>query len=111
MVGDTDKIKIYMKFVAMFRDMDSEIPLTTVAVFLAVVQNEGMTMKDMAKMLNISQSSCSRNVAYLAQYHRLNKPGLGLLVTQEDPMERRRKVVQLTRRGKSFVDKLNSMIA
>lgn len=108
---DKDSIEIYMKFVEMFRDMDAEIPLTTVGVFLVVVQNEHMTMKDMAKILGISQASCSRNVAYLAQYHRLNKPGLNLLVTREDPEERRRKIVSLTQKGKRVVERMQSMVS
>ena len=111
MKGDTDKIEIYMKFVHMFRDMDAEIPLTTVAVFLTVVQKGNITMKEMVKLLGISQSSCSRNVAYLAQYHRLNKPGLNLLVTMEDPQERRRKIVSPTQRGLRVVEQMRSMVS
>ena len=106
---DGESLDLYIKFVSMFREMDADLPLTTVAVFLTVVKNENMTMKEMSKFLNISQSSCSRNVAYLSQYHRLHKPGLNLLVSREDPMERRRKIVRLTSKGRRFVEKLGVM--
>lgn len=88
------------------RKIDAEMPLQMATAFLTVASEEGITMKRLGEKLGISQSSCSRNVAALSKYHRLNKPGHDLLYATEDPEERRRKIVKLTPKGKRVAETL-----
>jgi DNA-binding MarR family transcriptional regulator len=88
------------------RKVDSEMPLQMAATFMTVANEEGITMKLLGEKLGISQSSCSRNVAALSKFHRLNKPGHDLLYATEDPEERRRKIVKLTPKGKRVAESL-----
>lgn len=81
------------------RDIDAEMPIQTASVFFRVALQPGITMKELSELENISQSSCSRNVAALSKWHRLNKLGYDLVEAREDPAERRRKVVFLTHKG------------
>lgn len=89
-----------LKILEEFRKIDPEMPMHMAAMFLIVANEEGITMKTLRERLGISQASCSRNVAALSNAHRLNKPGHDLLMATEDPVERRRKIVMLTPKGK-----------
>lgn len=89
-----------IKVIEEFRKLDAEMPMQTAAVFLNVVLNPGVTMKDLADRCGISQASTSRNIAALSKWHRLGKAGHDLVEAVEDPAERRRKIVNLTAKGK-----------
>lgn len=95
-----------------FRSVYSEMPAQQQAVFLYVAAREAEggdppTMLELCKTMGFSQSSASRNVAALSQWHRLGKPGLDLMVAAEDPAERRRKILKLTPKGRRLADRLN----
>lgn len=93
------------------RKLDAEMQLQTAATFILVAQRDGgITMKELADQLGISQASCSRNVAALSRWHRLNKPGHDLVIATEDPAERRRKIVFLTPKGKRVIKSLTDII-
>lgn len=94
-----------------FRDFDQEMQMQTAQTFIAVAMQPGITMKELSEKVGISQASCSRNVSALSRVHRLNKPGMDLVVAAEDPMERRRKVVKLTPKGQRLAETLKQVIA
>ncbi|HIB3356465.1 TPA: winged helix-turn-helix transcriptional regulator [Pseudomonas aeruginosa] len=94
-----------------FRDFDQEMQMQTAQTFIAVAMQPGITMKELSEKVGISQASCSRNVSALSRVHRLNKPGMDLVVAAEDPMERRRKVVKLTPKGQRLAETLSQVIA
>lgn len=93
-----------------FRAVDPEIPAQGVALFLYSAIYPGCTMTDLQKHLGMTQSSCSRNVSALSEWHRLEKPGLGLVAATPDPMERRRKIVRLTEKGEQLAASLTEAI-
>ncbi|KAB7627695.1 winged helix DNA-binding protein [Alkalilimnicola sp. S0819] len=86
------------------------MPLQMAVAFMLIVNYEGLTMKELCERLGISQSSTSRNVAALSKYHRLNRPGLDLVRATEDPMERRRKLVHLTSKGRRVAESLKALL-
>lgn len=98
------------KFLEEFRKIDPEMPMQMAATFVLVALLPGITMKELAERLGISQASCSRNVAALSKVHRLNKPGHDLVYAEEDPAERRRKIVRLTSKGTRVEESLKSLI-
>ncbi len=98
------------KLLEEFRKFDADMPIQTAAMFLVVAANEGITMKALGEELGISQSSCSRNVAALSKQHRLNKPGLDLVYAEEDPVERRRKIVKLTPQGRRLAQAIRGIV-
>lgn len=98
-----------LQIIEEFRKIDPEMRLQMVATFMTVANEEGITMKELGARLGISQSSCSRNVAALAQQHWLNKPGHDLLIATEDPDERRRKILKLTAKGRRVAEAISKI--
>lgn len=93
------------------RKIDPEMQAHTINIFVMVCMNPGITMKDLGNRLGVSQATMSRNIAALGKVHRLNRPGYDLLQAEEDPVERRRKVVNLTAKGKRVKESLEAVFA
>jgi DNA-binding MarR family transcriptional regulator len=93
-------------FLAAVREIDPYIPTQTAECLLVVAVNPGITMQKLSDLTGLAQSSCSRNVAMLSKYHRLGKEGYDLVEAVDDPRERRRKIVYLTRKGQTVVNKI-----
>lgn len=94
-----------------FRTLDPDLPIQYALSFLTLAQNEGLSMGELAQRLAIAQSSASRNIAALSEWHSFGKPGLGLVEAREDPRERRRKLVSLTAKGQAFLHRLTALMA
>ena len=130
------KLESLLHIVDLVRGLDSRMEAQSLAVFLYVARRTGgndfgrtgVTMDDIGTDLGIAQASVSRNVMKLSD-QLINNPrdvleraanrrrppskralkarfGLGLLTTEDDPMERRRKIVFLTPKGARVADKL-----
>jgi len=99
------------QFMTEFRKLDNEIQAQTVQTFLAIAMSkkEKVPMADLMETLGVSQASCSRNVAFFTDWTRKKIKGPNLLASKEDPMERRRKLVYLTPKGKQFYNSLENI--
>ena len=86
--------------------IDPEMPVQQLLTFLITARTPGITMQDAMKELDISSASISRNVSALSRINRFHQPGHELLQATEDPMERRRKVLELTTHGKQFAKRV-----
>jgi len=90
-----------------FRDkIDPEMPVQQLLTFLVAARTPGVTMQDVMKELDVSSASVSRNVAKLGRVDRHHEPGYDLVTAYEDPMERRRKVVEPTSHGKQLIKRV-----
>jgi DNA-binding MarR family transcriptional regulator len=102
-----------LKIIEEMRKFDTQIEAQAVAVFFFVAIHggrDGVAMQTISEELDIAQSSVSRNVYKLGDINRHKKIGIGLLETFEDPMERRRKLVRLTSKGKRVHSTLLSWV-
>ena len=100
-----------LKVIEEMRKFDNQIEAQAIAVFFFVATkagktNSGVAMQTISEELDLAQSSVSRNCYKLADVNRHKKTGIGLLETFEDPMERRRKLVRLTAKGKRVYNTL-----
>lgn len=93
-----------------FRLLDPDLPIQYALSFLTIAQNEGMSIRDLSERLGIAQSSASRNVAALSKWHSFGKEGHDLVQAEEDPRERRRKIVTLTAKGRALALQLADLI-
>ena len=107
-----------LDFIQKFRKHNTNIQSQTISIFLYIAINErekGVLMTSIANNLKIGQSSVSRNIAILSKWSgildkdkKFRKPGLNFVEAFEDPLERRRKLVRLTTKGKTFFQSLIS---
>jgi len=103
-----------LKIIEEMRKFDSQIEAQAIAIFFYIGihgPQEGVRMQKIAEELDIAQSSVSRNVYKLGDVNRHKKPGIGLLIAFEDPMERRRKLVRLTSKGKRVFHTLSDLVS
>ena len=90
-----------LRLVQGIRQIASEMPLQQVHCFLLVAEaDEGLSLSDLAKKANIGLATASRYVAALGKLNRHREEGLQLIEAFEDPMERRKKIIRLTPKGK-----------
>lgn len=88
------------------RDMDGDMPMAQAYCLLLISKYEGLSLKDLANRADIGMASASRYVAAFSKTGSKGEKGLGLVEAFEDPMERRKKIIRLTPKGKAVVAKL-----
>ncbi len=94
-----------------FRELDPDMPIQYALSFLTLARNPGLSIRDLSERLGIAQSSASRNVAALSEWHSFRKPGHDLIQAKEDPRERRRKIVTPTRKGEALLARLEAIMS
>ena len=102
-----------LKIIEEVRKFDEQLEAQAIAIFFYVGVHgykEGVLMKQIQMDLNLAQSSVSRNVYKLADFNRHKKKAPGLLNSFDDPMERRRKKVILTAKGKRVFNSLVDLV-
>ena len=109
-VGEVSTDRL-MRAMEVFRELDPDMPIQYALSFLTLARNPGLSIRDLSERLGIAQSSASRNVAALSEWHSFRKPGHDLIQAKEDPRERRRKIVTLTRKGEALLHRLEAVMA
>ena len=96
-----------LRVLTMFIKLDNsqEVPLQAMAVFWYVATYQNCTKKYIEKYFGMSKASSSRMTDYISRYHRLGKSGLGLVSKEQDPKDKRRTLLKLTRKGKDLIEK------
>lgn len=84
------------------RTLDDRMQLQTAITLLLVMEFQPCRMASLRSMAGLSQASISRNCAALGRIHRRGIPGLGLIKTEEDIMDRKHKIVSLTPKGENI---------
>jgi DNA-binding MarR family transcriptional regulator len=88
------------------RQMSGDMPIAQAYCLLLIGRYEGLSVKDIAERADIGMASASRYVSMFSNWHRPGEEGLGLVEAVEDPMERRKKIVRLTPKGKQTMSKI-----
>lgn len=89
------------------KEVNHELPIQQLAMLLEVSLNEGVSMSELGRCLNMGQGSVSKNVKLLSQFIDGGElKGFGLLSAEQDMAERRRFIVHTTAKGKAFLAKL-----
>ncbi len=91
-------------------ELDREIPLQVVQAFIYVATHNGCMKPSLEKEMGFLTASCSRNLAWLSNRHRLGKPGLRLIEKRTDPTSRRRLLLFLTPKGERFAARLQHIL-
>ena len=98
------------KVMDLMRVFDEQIPAQVFCTFFYVASHEGCTNTDICKDLELKPSSASRCTDWLSEYHRLGKPGMGLIVKTKDRFDSRIKRLHLTSKGKLVVQQIKELL-
>ena len=86
---------------------DPEMPLGQAKCLFIIAQAEdGLSLTDISKKAGVGLATASRNIAALGKINRKREPGLKLIESFEDPMERRKKIIRLTAKGRTTVKRI-----
>lgn len=96
--------------IQIFREWDREVPAQVVITFLYIASHDGCHKQVLEADLEFGTATCSRNVAWLSDEHRLNKPGLGLIWRVRDVNNQRRIRCFLTPKGKEVAARIKSIL-
>ena len=96
-----------LRVLTLFMKLDNtqDVPLQAMAVFWYVATYQNCSKKDIEEYFEMSKASASRMTDYISRYHRLGKAGLGLISKEQDPKDKRRTLLKLTRKGKDLIEK------
>ena len=94
----------------LLRLMDREIPGQLVSAFLYIASHNPCHKQAMEEDLGFKVASGSRTTDWLSHYHRLGKPGLGLIKKAQDPTNRRRVLLELTPKGEALIKQMKEHI-
>lgn len=104
----SEEIYRLMAVIEIARADDPVMPIQMLQTFLAIAVQPGISMQQLGEILKTSQASCSRNVAALGKWHKFGEPGHDLVEAVEDPVERRRKIMFLTPKGRARAQEILS---
>jgi DNA-binding MarR family transcriptional regulator len=91
------------KIIDLFRLMDREVPAQVIMTFLYIAAHDNCHKQALEEDLDMTTASSSRNTDWLSDQHRLNKPGLGLIIKKQDPANRRRITLCLSNKGRTLI--------
>lgn len=104
-------LKRLVRVLAFIRQRISpDMPCQQLALFLSVALEDGITMADLGKRLEMSQGSVSKNVRMLSRYLESGQlRGYDLVKAEQDLAERRRFVVNLTPKGREVAKQIAAL--
>jgi DNA-binding MarR family transcriptional regulator len=106
-MASREKLVEYTHFLSRVRELDPVMPAQQIQVLLIVALHPGTTIAEIATRTGHQPSSASRCVSALGTRQATREPGLGLVVAEEDPKDRRHKRVRLTPAGERFINTLD----
>lgn len=93
--------KEVIKLLSGLQRIDPEMPLQQALCLFVISESEdGMSLTDIAKKVGIGLATASRYVSALGRVTRHRTEGLNFIESFEDPMERRKKIIRMTMKGK-----------
>lgn len=97
-----------------FRKIDPVMQMQQALTFLMVAEagEEGLPMLELQRRLGVSSSTASRNASALSKVHWRDpsKEGYDLATREENPLDRRNKVLRLSARGKRILNTVNALL-
>lgn len=104
------RIDRLLKVIEALRILDREMPAQVLATFLYVASHENCHKQALEEDLSFTTASSSRNTDWLSKIHRLNKPGLDLIIKEVDPTNKRRQTLRLSPKGEQLVKLIEDLL-
>lgn len=101
---DLETTEVILRAIAAFRELDPEMPIGQAITLLVIAKYGPLSLKEVAERVDVGMATASRYVA--AWGRTIADRGFNMVSAVEDPLERRKKIIQLTKRGEAFVSNL-----
>ena len=98
------------RVVDVMRQFDREVPAQVISSFFYIGSHNGCRSSHLVDALGYSNSSASRCTDWLSDYHRLGKPGMGLIAKKKDIMDQRAQLLYLTPKGEQVIDQIKAIL-
>lgn len=114
--GQDARITVHraLQVLEVFRAIDPDMQMGTAVSFLMIADGDtpdgGISITELSKAGGFALSSASRYVQALGAMDRHRRPGFELVSDHVDPMERRRKILKLTPKGKRVINQIRNAI-
>src|SRR5437764_79820 len=83
-------IRAAIQMLDAFRAERPTMPLQYAYTFLLVAENEGKTVAEYAGLAGVAQTVMTRHLLDIGSQTRKRKPGLGLVMQRQDPLDLRK---------------------
>lgn len=101
------KLKQAIDLLSGVQKVDPDMPVQQLMCLLFIAQEEeGTSLTEIARKANIGLATASRYVSSLGKMNRHKEEGFNFVESYEDPMERRKKIIRLTTKGKIALKKI-----
>lgn len=102
------EIEAALKCIAELRKYDSEMPLPQVYCLFLLAQagEDGMSLTELSRKADIAMATASRYIGNLGKINRFKEEGFNLVEAYEDPMERRKKIIRLSAKGRALINRV-----
>lgn len=104
-VTDPD-VERLLRVVERLRILDRQFPAQALATFLYIASHDECNKQAIEEDLGMTTGSSSRNTDWLSGLNRLRKPGLGLIIKEEDPVDGRRQQLRLSPKGRQLIQQI-----
>jgi DNA-binding MarR family transcriptional regulator len=104
-------LETFRAAIELFRGQYDEMPAQTIQALLVIAEFPGISVSELGEKLGLAQSSASRNVYALSNDKGKGVPGLDLIVSEINPMNRRQRQLSLSLKGQKFVARLKETLS
>jgi DNA-binding MarR family transcriptional regulator len=103
-------LRRFLKAIEALRVLDATMQIQSVAALLAAAVEEGQTINEIGRKIDVTPSSASRNLSSLGELDWKKRPGLQLVEYRISPVNLSEKRVYLTSKGKKVIEQLVSIL-
>ena len=103
--GDS-KLDALIDVMEELRTVNPDMTVLTALAFMRAAKTPGIPMSKLQEQMDVAQSTVSRNIATLSKWAAYQKEGANLVASEEDPRDRRQRIVSLTPKGEKLVEKM-----
>tara|TARA_R100001460_G_scaffold39525_5_gene74346 strand:+ start:1760 stop:2128 length:369 start_codon:yes stop_codon:yes gene_type:complete len=109
---DQKIFKLY-EVINILREYDREMPAQLLSTLLYIASHKDchkQALEDPNEGLGLSTAAASRCTDWLSHKHWVGKQGLGLIIKEADPCNRRRLQLRLTKKGEVLVARIKRIL-
>lgn len=106
-------LRIVFEINRMFMELEHEINAPIMNTFLGVAlwgedekADDPLSIRELATKIGLAETTVSRHLRYLGDQRRIGVEGLGLVELEIHPVDRRQRIVKLTRKGRNLRERL-----